>query len=234
MPQLPPNAYAIGTLMCQTTRDILWTPAESWVQQANPGAGLALRVGSGQATYHRFDPRKKQHLITYGARMIAAKHQPATAQGWLSTREIRGRGYFGGEVTVLNLLAHTCCHEFAHLLQHSAGQRHYGSVHNRHFYEALDDLHHSGAADATRRHLSGLASDCGIELASTPFEFPSPAAEYRRWQVGDSVVFGDGRREKRGQVVRVNRKTCTVTVSQHARILRYRVPLSLLRRAAAA
>lgn len=166
--------------------------------------------------------------------MIAAKHQPATAQGWLSTREIRGRGYFGGEVTVLNLLAHTCCHEFAHLLQHSAGQRHYGSVHNRHFYEALDDLHHSGAADATRRHLSGLASDCGIELASTPFEFPSPAAEYRRWQVGDSVVFGDGRREKRGQVVRVNRKTCTVTVSQHARILRYRVPLSLLRRAAAA
>ena len=117
--------------MCQTTRDILWTPAEGWVQQANPGAGLALRVGSGQATYHRFDPRKKQHLITYGARMIAAKHQPATAQGWLSTREIRGRGYFGGEVTVLNLLAHTCCHEFAHLLQHSAGQRHYGSVHNR-------------------------------------------------------------------------------------------------------
>ncbi|MED5466804.1 MAG: hypothetical protein VX671_04475, partial [Pseudomonadota bacterium] len=81
---------------------------------------------------------------------------------------------------------------------------------------------------------SELASDCGIELSTAPFEFPGPAAEHRHWQVGDSVVFGDGRREKRGQVVRVNRKTCTVTVSQHARILRYRVPLSLLRRAAAA
>ncbi|HBM51120.1 MAG TPA: hypothetical protein DD385_13410, partial [Marinobacter sp.] len=118
--------------MCQATRDILWAPAASWVRKQNQCAGLVLRVGSGQATYHRYDPRKKQHLITYGARMIAAKHQPETAQGWLSTREIRSRGYFEGEVSVLNLLAHTCCHEFAHLLQHSAGQRHYGSVHNRH------------------------------------------------------------------------------------------------------
>src|SRR5690554_7408022 len=81
----------IGSLMCQATRDILWAPAASWVREKNPGARLALRVGSGQATYHRFDPRKKQHLITYGARMIAAKHQPETAQGWLSTREIRDR-----------------------------------------------------------------------------------------------------------------------------------------------
>lgn len=220
--------------MCQATHDILWAPAEDWVRKKSPGARLALRVGSGQATYHRFDPRKKQHLITYGARMIAAKHQPETAQGWLSTREIRSRGYFDGEVSVLNLLAHTCCHEFAHLLQHSAGQRHYGSVHNRHFYEALDELHHSGAANATRLYLAEQASGCGIELSTAPFEFPSPTAEHRHWQVGDSVVFGDGRREIQGQVVRVNRKTCTVTVSQHARILRYRVPLSLLRRAAAA
>src|SRR5690606_6471039 len=137
---------------------------------------------------------------TYGARMIAAKHQPASALCMISPRDILRRGRFGGEVSVLNLLAHTCCHEFAHLLQHSAGQRHYGSVHNRHFYDALDELHHSGAADATRQYLSKLASDCGIALSRAPFEFPSPAAEHRHWQVGDSVVFGDGRREKRGQV----------------------------------
>src|SRR5690606_4886537 len=113
--------------MCQATHDSLWAPAADRVRNESRGAALASRVGSGQAPYRRSDPRKKQHLITYGARLIAAKHQPATAQGWLSTREIRGRGYFGGEVSVLNLLAHTCCHEFAHLLQHSAGQRHYGS-----------------------------------------------------------------------------------------------------------
>lgn len=166
---------------------------------ANRGVALALRVGSGQATYHRYDPTQKQHLITYGARMIAAKHQPETAQGWLSTREIRSRGYFGGEVSVLNLLAHTCCHEFAHLLQHSAGQRHYGSVHNRHFYEALDELHTSGAAHATRQYLSEQAALAGIELSGSAFELPAPMQARQQWQVGDAVRFGDGRSEKKAK-----------------------------------
>lgn len=219
----------IGTLMCQATRDILWQPAQDWIRQQNSNAGLVLRVGSGQATYHRYDPRQQQHLINYGARMIAAKHQPETAQGWLSTREIRGRGYFGGELSVLNLLAHTCCHEFAHLLQHSAGQRHYGSVHNRHFYVALDQLHSSGAADATRLYLSELADNTGIELSGAAFELPNPAQQLRQWQVGDPVCFGEGTQHKQGKVIRVNRKTCTVAVSQQARDLQYRVPVQLLR-----
>ncbi|MDX5327512.1 MAG: hypothetical protein LPK06_01805 [Marinobacter sp.] len=230
MPVPLSTTRAIGTLMCQATRHILWAPAEAWVREQNRDVALALRVGSGQATYHRYDPIQKQHLITYGARMIAAKHQPETAQGWLSTREIRGRGYFGGEVSVLNLLAHTCCHEFAHLLQYSAGQRHYGSVHNRHFYEALDGLYSSGASVATRQYLEETAGKAGLELSSTPFVFPSPVRELRQWQVGDAVCFGEGRHEKRGQVVRVNRKTCTVAVTLNARGLRYRVPVSLLRR----
>ena len=164
--------------------------------------------------------------------MIAAKHQPETAQGWLSTREIRSRGYFDGEVSVLNLLAHTCCHEFAHLLQHSAGQRHYGSVHNRHFYETLDELHNSGAANATRHYLSEQATLAGIELSGAAFELPSPKQARQQWQVGDAVRFGDGRSEKKGEVIRVNRKTCTVLVSHQSRLLRYRVPLQLLSPAA--
>ncbi|MBE0486332.1 hypothetical protein [Marinobacter sp.] len=214
--------------MCQATRDILWEQAKNWIREQNQCAGLVLRVGSGQATYHRYDPTRKQHLINYGARMIAAKHQPETAQGWLSTREIRSRGYFGGEVSVLNLLAHTCCHEFAHLLQHSAGQRHYGSVHNRHFYEALDELHTSGAAHATRQHLSEQAAVAGIELPGSAFELPNPVQARQQWQVGDAVRFGDGRSKKKGEVIRVNRKTCTVLVNHQSRLLRYRVPLQLL------
>src|SRR5690554_6967881 len=75
MPQRSSYVHAIGTLMCQATRDVLWDPAKDWIREQNQCAGLVLRVGSGQATYHRYDPRKKQHLITYGARMIAAKHQ---------------------------------------------------------------------------------------------------------------------------------------------------------------
>ena len=225
------QAHALGTLMCHATRDVLWQPAQSWVQSQHKAAGLVLRVGAGQATYHRFEPRRNEHLITYGARMIAAKHQAASAQGWLSTREIRKRGYFGGEVSVLNLLAHTCCHEFAHLLQYAAGKRTYGSVHNRHFYQALDQLHESGAAEATRRYLQNNARAAGVDLPEAPLALPDPQQLLLNWQVGDSVSFGEGSRKKRGRVVRVNRKTCTVEGTHESRGVRYRVPVSMLRHA---
>ena len=218
----------IGTLMCQTTRTILWQPAQAWVQARNSQAGLLLRVGSGQATYHRYDPRTKQHLINYGMRMIAAKRQPETAQGWLSSREIRERGYFGGEVSELNLLAHTCCHEFAHLLQYSAGQRHYGSVHNRHFYEVLDQLHASGGADAARNFLAQQASEAALPLSRDVFAIPTPHQAKAQWQAGEPVRFGRGSKQKQGRIVRVNRKTCTVEVPHQPRNLLYRVPFALL------
>ncbi|MBR9872347.1 MAG: hypothetical protein GYB26_14525 [Gammaproteobacteria bacterium] len=214
--------------MCQTTRTILWQPAQAWVQARNSQAGLLLRVGSGQATYHRYDPRTKQHLINYGVRMIAAKRQPETAQGWLSSREIRERGYFGGEVSELNLLAHTCCHEFAHLLQYSAGQRRYGSVHNRHFYEVLDQLHASGAAEATRHHLAEQAAESALPLSRDVFQTVSRPVQAAQWHAGDQVCFGTGRQQKQGKVLRVNRKTCTVEVAHQPRNLLYRVPFSLL------
>ena len=168
------TARAIGRLMCDTTRDILWAPAEPWIRQQSTHSSLHCRVGSGQATYHRFDPRTRQHQITYGARMIAAKHEAHSAAGWLSGREIQQRGYFGGELTTLNLLAHTCCHEFAHLLQYSAGKRFRGSVHNRHFYEILDQLHASGGAEAARSHLQQQAEQSGVELPQERFEVLQP------------------------------------------------------------
>lgn len=219
----------LGTLMCHATRDVLWPPVQDWVQSQHKAAGLVLRVGSGQATYHRFDPRRNEHLITYGARMIAAKYEPASAQGWLSTREIRQRRYFGGEVSVLNLLAHTCCHEFAHLLQSAAGKRTHGSVHNRHFYQALDQLHQSGAAHATRTFLQQQAKAAGVALPDAPLDLPDPRQLLQSWRVGDAVSFGDGPRRKQGRVLRVNRKTCTVEGTHESRGVRYRVPVSMLR-----
>lgn len=222
------DIFQLGQLMCSVTRDYLWQPAEGWVRERYPGSSLRCRVGSGQATYHRFDPRDRQHQITYGVRMIAAKHQPESAIGWLSAREILKRGYFGGEVSTLNLLAHTCCHEFAHLLQHSAGQRFRGSVHNRHFYNILDELHESGAAKATRAALADQARDQGLALPDTPFEPVDTRQHLAHWQVGDTVSFGAGRRELQGQIIRVNCKTCTVDGIGHSRGVRYRVPVQML------
>lgn len=221
--------HQLGQLMCQATRQVLWQPARDLVRAANPEASLHCRVGSGQATYHRFDPRSQQHRITYGVRMISAKQAPDTAQWWLSTREIQNRGYFAGEVSALNLLAHTCCHEFAHLLQHNAGHRHYRSVHNRHFYRILDDLHQSGQAEATRAYLMGRAEAEALALEQTLFTLPDPHQQGRKWQKGDEITFPDGKQKRHARILRVNRKTCTVQGLGVSAGRRYRVPLPLIR-----
>ncbi|MEX0604371.1 MAG: hypothetical protein WD623_16645 [Marinobacter sp.] len=224
------QAKHLGQLLCHVTTDVLWQPARGRIRQRHPGSKLACRVGSGQATYHRFHPQGRQHNITYGARMIVAKHRPDTAAGWLSSREIQRRRYFDGELSTANLLAHTCCHEFAHLLQHVAGKRHRGSVHNRHFYEILDELHVSGAAIAVRERLLADAADQGIELPDSAFEITSPREMLSTWQVGDTVMFGSGKRQTEGVIRRINRKTCTVDGTGRWQGLRYRVPPQLLRR----
>lgn len=220
----PDNARLLGELMCTVTEQVLASPSHH---------ELVCRVGSGQATYHRFDPRTRQHQITYGARMIEAKHQPETARGWLSSREIQQRGYFEGQLSPLNLLAHTCCHEFAHLLQHNAGQRFRGSVHNRHFYRILDNLHASGRATETKTALCELASRHQLSLSDERFELPGPGSEPASWAVGDRVAFAAGGGEKLGEILRVNRKTCTVRGMGLSRGVRYRVPLQLLKKMAA-
>lgn len=228
MPPSTAQAKHLGQLLCHVTADVLWQPARGWIRQRHPGSQLACRVGAGQATYHRFNPQVRQHNITYGTRMIVAKHQADTAAGWLSSREIQRRGYFDGELSTANLLAHTCCHEFAHLLQHVAGKRHRGSVHNRHFYEILDELHTSGAADAVRERLLEQANDQGVQLPVAAFEVASPRQLLSRWQVGEAVMFGSGARRTEGVIRRINRKTCTVDGSGRWQGLRYRVPPQLL------
>lgn len=220
------QATLIGQLMCRATHQVLWPAASSWPGDRNPCASLICRIGRGRATYHRYDPQRQQHLITYGVQMILAKQQADSAAAWLSAQEIRRRGYFDGALSPLNLLAHTCCHEFAHLLQCRAGLRAYRSVHNRAFYRILDQLHSAGYAQATRRFLRQGAEEQKLYLPDQPF-LPSQAeARTHSWQVGQTVSFGEGRQ---GRIIRVNRRTCTVAGSGPCRGLRFRVPLPLLR-----
>src|SRR5690554_2366122 len=220
-----PTYRTIARLMCHTTQQVLW---EHYRPNLHSGSRLVCRPGSGRATYHRFDYRTRDHLITYGVRMVAAKHDPATAAGWLSTREIRSRGYFNGEVSVLNLLAHTCTHEFAHLLQQHDGKRYHGSVHNHHFYRLLDQLNHSGLADRVRQHLDTSARDHGLALDTSPMALPAADAQAQQWQRGQKVCFGEGTSRREGEIVRINRKTCTVAGTGASRGLRFRVPFMML------
>ncbi len=218
----------VGRLMCRATEQILWQPAASWLGAQGKANLLICRVGSGQATYHRYDNRTHTHVINFGRRMIAAKYHPETASAWLSAREIRKRNYFDGYVSPLNLLAHTCCHEFAHLLQQIAGKRHYGSVHNSDFYEILDQLHSSGAAQGTRVFLRDEAHQRGLSLPAVAFTEIQDNGTQRSWQVGENVRFGVGALQRQGCISRVNRKTCTVEGTGNSRGLRYRVPKIML------
>ncbi|BES69268.1 hypothetical protein RE428_02860 [Marinobacter nanhaiticus D15-8W] len=215
-------------LMCNATEAILWGPAREWVRQRSARSELKCRIGSGQATYHRFDPNTHQHLITFGQRMVEAKFSAQSSQGWLSTREIQHKGYFDGDVSTANLLAHTCCHEFAHLLQSISGQRRYGSVHNAAFYTILDELHESGGAAAVRYFLMERSARSGIELPQATMNLNDVSEQLQAFSVGDAVRFGRDRHQREGEIVRINRRTCTVQGTGRWRGARYRVPVSLM------
>lgn len=224
----PETIHQTARLMCNATEAILWGPARDWVRQRSVRSELKCRVGSGQATYHRFDPNTHHHLITYGRRMVEAKFCAQTSQGWLSTREIQRRGYFEGTVSTANLLAHTCCHEFAHLLQSISGERRYGSVHNTAFYRILDGLHESGGATGVRQFLLERSAQSGIELPLTAMHLDDTRERLRAFSVGDEVRFGSDRHQREGEIIRINRRTCTVQGTGRWRGARYRVPVSLM------
>tara|TARA_R100001460_G_scaffold50881_1_gene89430 strand:- start:280 stop:1020 length:741 start_codon:yes stop_codon:yes gene_type:complete len=218
----------VSQLMCAATEALLWGPARAWVRERLPASELRCRTGSGQATYHQFDPATHQHVITYGQRMVAAKFESQSAHGWLSTREIRKYGYFDGQVSTANLLAHTCCHEFAHLLQSASGKRKRGSVHNAAFYRILEEMHDSGAAMAVRAFLLERAAHQDMMIPTASLDTFNAQARLEHFAIGDNVLFGTEGRQRQGEVIRINRRTCTVEGTGRWRGTRYRVPVSLM------
>ncbi|MDX1633680.1 MAG: hypothetical protein R3280_03510 [Marinobacter sp.] len=231
-PQTPLSAQEarlLARLLCDTTERVLWQDWRQRIQQQRPEASLVCRVGSGNATYHRFHAGRQQHSITYGSRMVVAKFRAETAHGWLSSREIEARNYFGGVVSTRHLLAHTCCHEFAHLLQQLAGHRYRGSVHNRHFYRLLDDLHRDGSAEHACDYLTDAARHHGLPLPDAAFPKAAALVAASTWRVGDAVRFGRDPGGHQGIIQKVNRKTCTVLGTGPSKGLTYRVPFGLLR-----
>lgn len=140
-----PDAELIASALCEFTLNTLWHSPLT-VEARARNHTLNCRRGSGKATYHRYDPARRTHTIVFGRLMVKDKIDAVLAgsghlERWLTAREIRRRGYFGGELTLERALLHTCLHEFAHLLQVIAGGRLRGSVHNRYFYQELDALH---------------------------------------------------------------------------------------------
>jgi hypothetical protein len=154
------NHNIIARAMCKVTNDLLWKPRINWAIKHNSTADLTIRVGSGNKTYvsHKRDSAKNASMtLTYGAKMVADKMDPDRMAIWRTSREVFERKYYGGQLTLLNVLGHTMAHEFGHFVQVILGRRYSGSVHNEEFYTILDRIHASGEGDAIR---DALYSEC--------------------------------------------------------------------------
>lgn len=168
----------IAQTMCDLTRDELWAPRRQWALQRRPDGELILRVGSGKTTCVKHSRSRKGPLtLTYGVKMIASKTDPRMLCHWRSGKEILERGYFGGELTLLNALAHTIVHEFGHVIQVLMGTREPGSSHSPEFYQILDKAHRNGHAERIRDRLHAVCLARGIDLSSisySPEALPPP------------------------------------------------------------
>lgn len=227
------NPERLAQLMCQATRSLLWEPNLPGIHARQPNARLELRMGWGRATHHRCRPADGWHSITFGVQMIASKQNPAERLLWLSAREILRRGYgntpTGSAPGMASLLSHTCCHEFAHLLQTLNQGRRRGEVHNAAFYHHLDALHHTGQAGRIREFLLQSAQQHQLILDDAPSPIPIATIPALPWRKGDIVAFGTARQPLVGCIVRINQRTCTIEGRQHCQGLGYRVPHALLR-----
>lgn len=161
------NHRLIASAMCQITDELLWQPRIQWARHHNRTADLDFRVGRGRKTYlsHRRDAVNNARMtITYGVEMVRSKADPAQLCSWLSSQEIIDRKYYGGELNLLNSLAHVICHEFGHFVQVILGRRYDGSVHNKEFYEILDRIHAKGQAEQIRAALHNKCMSFGYDL----------------------------------------------------------------------
>ncbi len=180
------------------------------------------RIGSGRATYCR--RYAKHYCITYGRGMILDKLDPNLCVGWLTGREISERHYFDAEINYLNLLSHTICHEFAHVVQfeYAPKTRKAAKVHDKVFYYLLDEIHEQGYGQAVKDDLSEHARRYQLPLQFT--QAPSTLFANRQLTTGKIVAFEHGGNKYQGQIKRRNKPTYTVEVHSPNGLQKWRVP----------
>ena len=215
--------------MGRVTEHVLWNDGLDWIADKQPNARLITRVGSGNKTYCRHARGGCEFTLTYGVKMIASKFHYDTASRWATFAELTTRGYYNSEITPLNLLSHTVCHEFTHIIQAIKGWRYDGSVHNKEFYYLLDKLHSNEMADKVRDHLLHVCQKRSIDVTKMQGQVAQKASVivFRK----DLPVEFDSRD---GQTIKcivkkVNPKTITVAPEEPGSHRGWRVPHSMLR-----
>lgn len=207
-------ARLTGLALCEYTQSQLWQTAYA-SDALYLNHELQCRVGTGRATYHRFDSARRTHLIVFGQKMIVDKWQSAlhgtgSLERWLTVREIRRYGFFGGRVSLCLALLQTCLHEFAHLLQTVERKRRYRSVHNSAFYATLHRLHDRLDLELAQHQLKALlppqlASSDVFEASVAPPRRHDSEVASRPFAEGDPVVFQYRQQLVRAFIIKRNR-----------------------------
>lgn len=172
---VPMNPKIIASAMIEVTKNVMWEPRLAWMSSKVTNPTLSLRVGSGESTHVSTRSDKPGlFVLTYGAGMVKSKMDPTLMAHWLTSKEIVERGYFNGELNLLNCLTHTIIHEFSHVIQLATSKRRPGSVHNREFYAICDLAHANGHADVVRGALDAALRPLSYDLSSIqPANLPS-------------------------------------------------------------
>lgn len=221
-----PLSKKIAKVMCSVTEEMLWLPENILNREKQSGLSFRTREGSGYATYYCNDTLKKQHVITYGRKMIVDQFDSGRFQLWATSDEISKRKYFEGKRSPVNLLAHVICHEYSHFLQALTGNIVKGSIHNKMFYSYLDKMHQYETGLLLREVL--LARLLALDVGECNLTEELVALSCN-WSVGMEAAFYHQKNDEyiKGVIVQINRKTIMLNTGKYIKH-NYKVPKALL------
>lgn len=170
------ESQSIAQMMCDVTEQHLLPYVIDWIQTKDFKYKLGFVSGMKKSTYCEYKTGNIFKIV-YGSEMIKHKHDDfGDASNWLSSKEIFRHQYYGGRISFVNLLAHTCLHEFSHFVQFvmdltANGERRKFKAHGPEFYKILSKLHLNPLAITVRDELGHRLSrnnlplrfGCGIE-----------------------------------------------------------------------
>lgn len=178
----------IAGIMAEISHNIVWPVIHEICKDHNKTVKhpFSARIGSGNSTYHTLKRHegKIKHIVTYGQKMIKDKFDHNRAEQWLTGREIIEKGFFSGNMTYPNLIAHTILHEMAHALQVIMGDRNYKSVHNAAFYQWLTLLHKKCGTDV----LESLHKKSEQKKISLEFKKQKAAANEQKTEIAETFL----------------------------------------------
>ena len=235
------SAEKIAGIMGYVSNKTVWPIIFEIAKEANLEVKypLLVKIGSGGRTYHTLKRTngKYTHIVTYGKKMVLDKYDKERAKNWTTGKEIVSRKYFNGDMTFLNLIAHTILHEMSHALQVIAGDRHYGSVHNPEFYKWLTLLH-KRCGNLVKQAVEEEAKKRHIELsfkASTENKTIKIDTHKKLSDVILHKIYAATIKNKHVLVkpIKKNRKTVDIVVTEGDRVMlgsMWRISKSMLRK----